>query len=83
MPITKAVIDVLENCKVIMLGSVGVDSVDVAAIVRGIPVTNIPEIFLEEVAVAAMMLLCRLPPAGRTGQDLPGRAAGPKAAPLC
>ena len=38
MPITKAVIDALENCKVITLGSVGVDSVDVkAATARGIP----------------------------------------------
>ena len=31
MPISKAVIDALENCKVITLGSVGVDSVDVKA----------------------------------------------------
>ena len=31
MPITKTVIDALENCKVITLGSVGVDSVDVKA----------------------------------------------------
>ena len=48
MPITKAVIDALENCKVITLGSVGVDSVDVkAATARGIPVTNIPDTFIE------------------------------------
>ena len=34
-----------------MLGSVGVDSVDVkAATARGIPVTNIPDTFIEEVA---------------------------------
>src|SRR5271163_2757485 len=53
MPITKAVIDALENCKVISLGSVGVDSVDVkAATARGIPDT-----FIEEVADHAMMLL--------------------------
>ncbi len=58
MPITKAVIDALENCKVITLGSVGVDSVDVkAATARGIPVTNIPDTFIEEVADHAMMLL--------------------------
>src|SRR6201991_3275288 len=57
-PITKAIIDQLENCKVITLGSVGVDSVDVkAATARGIPVTNIPDTFIEEVADHAMMLL--------------------------
>src|SRR6201995_5470650 len=58
MPITKAVIDALENCKVITLGSVGVDSVDVkAATARGIPVTNVPDTFIEEVADHAMTLL--------------------------
>ncbi len=42
IPITKSIIDALESCKVITLGSVGVDSVDVkAATARGIPVTNI------------------------------------------
>ena len=58
MPITRTIIDALENCKVITLGSVGVDSVDVkAATARGIPVTNIPDTFIEEVADHAMMLL--------------------------
>src|SRR6266699_7346758 len=58
MPITKAIIDALENCKVITLGSVGVDSVDVkAATARGIPVTHCPDTFIEEVADHAMMLL--------------------------
>lgn len=58
IPISKAIIDSLENCKVISLGSVGVDSVDVkAASARGIPVTNIPDTFIEEVADHAMMLL--------------------------
>jgi D-3-phosphoglycerate dehydrogenase len=58
MPITKNIIDTLESCKVITLGSVGVDSVDVkAATARGIPVTNIPDTFIEEVADHAMMLL--------------------------
>src|SRR3979490_3296864 len=58
MRISKTVIDALENCKVITLGSVGVDSVDVkAATARGIPVTNIPDTFIEEVADPAMMLL--------------------------
>lgn len=58
IPMTKAIIDSLESCKVISLGSVGVDSVDVkAASARGIPVTNIPDTFIEEVADHAMMLL--------------------------
>src|ERR1700754_3775377 len=58
IPMTKKIIDSLENCKVITLGSVGVDSVDVkAATARGIPVTNIPDTFIEEVADHAMMLL--------------------------
>jgi D-3-phosphoglycerate dehydrogenase len=56
--ITKRMIDGLERCKVISLGSVGVDSVDVAAATaRGIPVTNVPDTFIEEVADHAMMLI--------------------------
>ncbi|MBL6076697.1 C-terminal binding protein [Belnapia sp. T18] len=58
IPITKEIIDALQSCKVITLGSVGVDSVDVkAATARGIPVTNIPDTFIEEVADHAMTLL--------------------------
>lgn len=58
MQFTKPMIDALEKCKVISLGSVGVDSVDVgAATLRGIPVTNCPDTFIEEVADHAMMLL--------------------------
>ncbi|SDB54782.1 C-terminal binding protein [Belnapia rosea] len=58
IPITREIIDGLERCKVITLGSVGVDSVDVkAATARGIPVTNIPDTFIEEVADHAMTLL--------------------------
>ena len=56
--LTKAVIDQLENCKIISLGSVGVDLVDVAAATaHGIPVTNCPDTFIEEVADHAMALL--------------------------
>ena len=55
---TKRMIDGLERCRIIALGSVGVDSVDVAAATaRGIPVTNVPDTFIEEVADHAMMLL--------------------------
>src|SRR5438128_943112 len=56
--ISKRIIDGLDRCKVIALGSVGVDSVDVAAATaRGIPVTNVPDTFIEEVADHAMMLI--------------------------
>ncbi len=56
--ITRPMIDGLERCKVIALGSVGVDSVDVAAATaRGIPVTNVPDTFIEEVADHAMTLI--------------------------
>jgi D-3-phosphoglycerate dehydrogenase len=57
-PFTQRMIDGLERCRIIALGSVGVDSVDVAAATaRGIPVTNVPDTFIEEVADHAMMLL--------------------------
>ena len=56
--ITKKMIDGLGRCKIIALGSVGVDSVDVAAATaRGIPVTNCPDTFIEEVADHAMTLI--------------------------
>src|SRR5580700_12074653 len=58
MRITKKIIEALEQCQVISLGTVGVDSVDVAAATaRGIPVTNVPDTFIEEVADHAMTLL--------------------------
>jgi D-3-phosphoglycerate dehydrogenase len=80
--ITKGMIDGLERCKVIALGSVGVDSVDVAAATaRGIPVTNVPDTFIEEVADHAMMLVLatfrrlvvqdRLVRGGRWGEGRP------------
>ena len=56
--ITKGMIDGLDRCRVIALGTVGVDSVDVAAATaRGIPVTNVPDTFIEEVADHALMLI--------------------------
>src|SRR5258708_3630123 len=52
------IISQLKNCKVIANGGVGVDRVDVdAATARGIVVTNVPDVFLDEVANHAMMLL--------------------------
>ncbi|WP_337876408.1 C-terminal binding protein [Elioraea sp.] len=58
MKFTKRMIDALTKCRAIVLGTVGVDYVDVdAATARGIPVTNCPDTFIEEVADHAMMLL--------------------------
>lgn len=56
--ITRKIIENLEDCKVISLGSVGADAVDVhAATDHNIPVTNVPDTFIEEVADHAMMLI--------------------------
>jgi D-3-phosphoglycerate dehydrogenase len=56
--ITRKIIDSLERCRVIALGSVGADAVDIAAATaRGIPVTNVPDTFIEEVADHAMTLI--------------------------
>jgi D-3-phosphoglycerate dehydrogenase len=56
--IDQQVIGALKKCIVIGVGSVGVDMVDVdAATAAGIVVTNVPDVFIEEVADHAMMLL--------------------------
>jgi len=48
----------LDKVKVIATSGVGVDAVDLdAATEKGIVVTNVPDVFIEEVAVHAMMLL--------------------------
>lgn len=58
MPITEKIVAGLERCVVIGVSSVGVDMVDVeAATEAGIVVTNVPDIFIEEVGDHAMMLL--------------------------
>ena len=55
--ITRNVIEGLDNCVVIGLGSVGADTVDVgAATDHGIVVTNVPDVFIDEVADHTMML---------------------------
>lgn len=57
-PITKRIIEGLERCIVIGVGSVGVDMVDIdAATAAGIVVTNTPDIFIDEVADHAMALI--------------------------
>ena len=56
--LTRRAIESLESCKVISTGSVGVDKIDVgAATERGIPVTNVPDVFIEEVADHTMALI--------------------------
>jgi D-3-phosphoglycerate dehydrogenase / 2-oxoglutarate reductase len=58
MKFNAQMIQALDKCRVIALGTVGVDYVDVAAATeKGIPVTNCPDTFIEEVADHAMMLL--------------------------
>jgi len=57
-PITRNIIQNLKKLVVIGVGSVGVDMVDVAAATEhGVVVTNTPDIYMEEVADHAMMLL--------------------------
>lgn len=56
--LNERVINALENCKVIATAGVGVDRIDLdAATARGIIVSNVPDVFIEEVAVHAFMLL--------------------------
>lgn len=56
--IDKQIIAALDKCVVIGVGSVGVDMVDVdAATEAGIVVTNVPDVFIEEVADHTLMLL--------------------------
>jgi len=58
MKVTAAMIEAARKARIITCASVGVDYVDVAAATaRGIPVTNCPDTFIEEVADHAMMLL--------------------------
>ncbi len=58
MRIDKKIIECLEKCVVIGVSSVGVDMVDIdAATEAGIVVTNVPDVFIEEVADHVMMLL--------------------------
>ncbi len=58
MRFTARMIGALERARIIACATVGVDYVDVAAATaKGIPVTNCPDTFIEEVADHAMMLL--------------------------
>ena len=56
--ITREIIEKLERCVVFGVGSVGTDMIDVeAATDAGIVVTNVPDVFIEEVADHTLMLL--------------------------
>ena len=56
--ITPTVIAGLRACKVIINGGVGVDRIDVdAATAAGIPVVNVPDVWINEVADQAILLL--------------------------
>ena len=69
-----AIISRLEKCVVIGLSSVGVDMVDVDAATRaGIVVTNTPDVFIEEVADHALMLLLA---AARRAKQMDAFASG-------
>ena len=55
--ISDTIIEGLERCRVIGLNSVGADTVDVDAATRcGIVVTNVPDVFIDEVADHTMAL---------------------------
>ena len=61
----------LKQCVVIGVGSVGVDMVDVdAATAAGLVVTNVPDVFIEEVADHALMLLLASGRRTRIMQDM-------------
>ena len=73
-PITREIIERLDRCVVIGVGSVGVDMVDVdAATDLGIVVTNVPDVFTEEVADHTMMLLLAV---ARRAKHMDALAAG-------
>src|SRR3954452_15972027 len=58
MNATPELIAGLKQCKVIINGGVGVDRIDIdAATAATIPVVNVPDVWLNEVADHAMMLL--------------------------
>lgn len=56
-PVPAAVIDALERCRIIVRYGIGVDNVDLAAAkARGIPVCNVPDYGVHEVAEHAVSL---------------------------
>ena len=81
--IDQEVISNLKNCIVIGVGSVGVDMVDVeAATAAGIVVTNVPDVFIEEVADHAMMLLLAAGRRTKIMEQMIGEGEGFRGRPL-
>ena len=57
-PITRPVLEALENCRVVLRTGVGVDNIDIeAATDLGIAVVNVPDLWSREVANHALALL--------------------------
>jgi D-3-phosphoglycerate dehydrogenase len=60
-PVTRKVIEKLENCRIIVRYGIGVDNVDLAAAKdKGIPVCNVPNYCIQEVADHTMALALSL-----------------------
>lgn len=60
-PVTREVIEGLENCRIIIRYGIGVDNVDLtAAKEKGIPVCNVPDYCIQEVADHAVALALSL-----------------------
>ena len=60
-PVDAAVIDAMRQCRVIVRYGIGVDNVDLrAAAARGIPVCNVPDYCIDEVADHALALILDL-----------------------
>jgi len=56
--LSRSIIERLPRCQIIALASVGVDMVDIAAATdHGIVVTNVPDVFIEEVADHTLTML--------------------------
>ena len=61
-PVNAVVIDQLKQCRVIVRYGIGVDNVDLkAATARGIPVCNVPDYCIDEVADHALEWLYHWP----------------------
>lgn len=57
-PVTAAVIESMQNCRVIVRYGIGVDNVDLkAAAAKGIPVCNVPDYCIDEVADHALAMV--------------------------
>jgi D-3-phosphoglycerate dehydrogenase / 2-oxoglutarate reductase len=60
-PVTAAVIEAMQKCRVIVRYGIGVDNVDLkAAAAKGIPVCNVPDYCIDEVADHALAMILDL-----------------------